>query len=136
MAKIFSLSEAGSIALHGMVLIARTPKEEKLVNVALIASATTSSRHHVAKIMQRLVKEGYLNSYRGPGGGFILNKSASEITLLEIYEAIEGKLHVANCPMDKPVCPFDKCLMDNIVHKMTTDFREFLHSQTLADFLK
>ena len=50
MSKIVTLSEAASIALHSMVLIARS--EEKL-NVGQIAEKIDSSKHHVAKVMQR-----------------------------------------------------------------------------------
>ena len=66
MSKIVSLSEAASIAIHGMILVARS---DKLVNVNKIAEINTSSRHHVAKVFQRLVKEGFINSNRGPSGG-------------------------------------------------------------------
>ena len=88
MAKIFSLSEAGSIAIHGMVLIARS---EDQVSVNDISEKTGSSRHHVAKVMQRLVKEDFLHSLRGPSGGFKLKKPADSISLLEIYESIKVK---------------------------------------------
>lgn len=132
MAKIFTLSEAASIALHGMILIARS--EEKM-NVAQIAELTASSRHHVAKVFQRLVKENLVSSLRGPSGGFFLKKEAKEISLLQIYEAIEGKIEVHSCPLDKHICPFDKCIMNNVTSKMTIDYRNYLKSQTLESYL-
>ncbi|MDZ7774737.1 MAG: Rrf2 family transcriptional regulator [Bacteroidales bacterium] len=133
MAKIFSLSEAASIAIHSMVIIAQS---EKSVNVNAIAERTGSSKHHVAKILQRLVKEDYLTSVRGPHGGFQLVKEPEEITLLEIYETIEGHLSVSECPMENPVCPFNKCIMGNIVMEMTTKFREYLRENTIDQFLE
>ncbi|MHC1775440.1 MAG: Rrf2 family transcriptional regulator [Lentimicrobium sp.] len=132
MSKIISLSEAASIAVHSMVLIA-SAKES--LNVIKISERTGASRHHVAKILQRLVKEGFLNSSRGPAGGFILRIPAANVTLLQIYEAIEGKLEEASCPVDSPVCPFQKCLMGNIVSKMTREFKKYMSSQTLSDFI-
>lgn len=132
MAKIFSLSEAASIAIHSMVLIARS---ENMMNVNKIAERTGSSKHHVAKILQRLVKEDYLKSIRGPHGGFALLKAPEEITLLEIYETIEGSLAVTECPMDNPICPFEKCILGNIVSEMTTKFREYLKENTLDQYI-
>lgn len=132
MAKVFSLSEAASIAIHSMVLIARS---ENMMNVNKIAERTGSSKHHVAKILQRLVKEDYLRSIRGPHGGFSLLKESKDITLLEIYETIEGTLAVTECPMDYPICPFDKCILGNIVSEMTTKFREYLKENTLDQFI-
>ncbi len=132
MSKVVTLSEAASIALHGMILIARS---ESSVNVIHIAERTGASRHHVAKIMQRLAKNNYLVSHRGPSGGFSLKKNPSEITFLEIYESIEGSIEITPCPLDKPVCPFDKCIMNNVTNQMTRQFRDHLRKQTLDQYI-
>jgi len=132
MAKIVTLSEAASIALHGMILVA---KSEKMINVVQIAEKMDSSKHHVAKVFQRLVKEKFIESHRGPSGGFLLKKKPEEITLLEIYEAIEGKIEISDCPIDKPICPFEKCILNNVTKDMTIQYRDYLQSQTLSMYL-
>ncbi|TAJ13649.1 Rrf2 family transcriptional regulator [Marinilabiliaceae bacterium JC017] len=132
MSKIVTLSEAASIALHSMVLIARS--EEKL-NVGKISEFIGSSRHHVAKVMQRLAKDNFVASNRGPSGGFVLKQEPQEISLLDIYEAIEGKIAIQNCPGDKLTCPFGTCLLGDLSHKMTKEFREYMQSHTLAQYL-
>jgi Rrf2 family protein len=132
MSKIVSLSEAASIALHGIILVAR---EKKGMNVAKIAERTSTSRHHVAKVMQRLVKAGYLSSHRGPNGGFELKKDPASINFLDLYEIIEGPIEINTCPMDKPVCPFDKCILNNVTSKMSVEFKEYLQSQTLDQYI-
>ena len=132
MAKIVTLSEAASIALHGMILVA---KANKMINVVKIAELTTSSKHHVAKVFQRLVKEKFIDSHRGPSGGFTIKRDPAEITLLEIYEAIEGKIEVQECPMEKQVCPFDKCILNSVTKDMTNQYRDYLQGQTLAMYL-
>ncbi|MFO8235485.1 MAG: Rrf2 family transcriptional regulator [Bacteroidales bacterium] len=132
MSKIVSLSEAASIALHGIILIAQ---EKGGMNVLKIAERTKTSRHHVAKVMQRLVKAGYLTSHRGPNGGFELKKYPEEINFLELYETIEGQIEINTCPMDKPVCPFDKCILNNVTGKMAKEFKEYLKSQTIDEYL-
>lgn len=132
MGKIVTLSEAASIALHGMIIVA---KAEKMINVVKIAEMTTSSKHHVAKVFQRLVKEKFIESHRGPSGGFTLKRDPNEVTLLEIYEAIEGKIEVEECPMEKQVCPFDKCILNSVTRDMTYKYRDYLKGQTLAMYL-
>jgi Rrf2 family protein len=132
MAKVVNISEAASIALHGMILIA---KSKEMINVIAIAEATKTSKHHVAKILQRLVKEGYLESHRGPSGGFILKKDIKSINFLDIYEAIEGKIETNECPLDKQICPFNKCIMNNTTRKLTDEFRTYLKAQTLDKYL-
>ena len=132
MAHVIQFSEASFIALHGMVIVAQS---DELVNVIKISERLNSSKHHVAKVMQRLVKDGYLYSHRGPTGGFTLKVPANKITLLELYESIEGKIEIGECPMDNPVCPFGKCIFNNITSKLTSDFVDYMKSQTLQDFL-
>ena len=132
MSRLFALSEASSIALHGLVLIAKSKEGLKVVD---IAEKIDSSKHHVAKVLQRLVKAGLLASHRGPGGGFRLKLPPDEIDLLKIYETIEGEISISKCPLDKPICPFDKCIINNITGKMTAEFKDYLKSQTVKMFL-
>ena len=132
MAKIFSMSEAASIAIHSMVLIARNKDG---INAVKIAEQTGSSKNHISKVAQRLVKDDLLRSVRGPSGGFTLKKSPTEITLLDIYESIEGPLEITDCPMGTEVCHFDQCIMGNVVNKMTSEFKKFLQEQTLKSYI-
>jgi len=132
MAKIFSMSEAASIAIHSMVLIARNAEG---INAVKIAEQTGSSKNHISKVAQRLVKNDLLKSVRGPAGGFTLKKSPEDITLLDIFESIEGPLEITDCPLSNEVCHFDQCLMGNVVNKMTLEFKKFLMNQTLQKYI-
>lgn len=132
MSKVFALSEAASIAIHSMVLIARS---ETGMNVLKVADMTGFSKNHIAKVLQRLVKNDLLKSVRGPAGGFSMKRNPADVTLLEIYESIEGTLEVNDCPLSYEVCSFDRCVMGNVVNKMTLEFKKFLKEQTLKKYL-
>ena len=80
MAKVLNITEAVTIALHSMIIISNDKSGH--VNVNAIAKAISSSKFHVAKVLQKLVKEGYLGSTRGPSGGFFLKVKPKEITML------------------------------------------------------
>jgi len=133
MAKLFNLSDASSIAIHAMVMVAKSGSP---LNVIHISEATSTSRHHVAKVMQRLVKDGFISSQRGPTGGFMLKKQAAEISFLDVYESIEGKIEIHTCMFDTPVCPMEKCIMNSITQKISEEFVQYLKSQTLAMYVK
>ena len=133
MSGIIALSEAAVIGLHSMVLIADS---EKIMNVTTIAEKIDSSKHHVAKVMQRLAKFGYVSSYRGPNGGFYLKKEPEKITLLNIYESIEGKIEIQTCPANKGKCPFGQCIMGDLTQKLANEFLNYLTTKTLKDYLK
>jgi Rrf2 family protein len=132
MSRIITLSEAASIAIHAMVLIARA---EKNLNVNKIAEMTGASRNHLAKVMQRLVKDKYVKSTRGPLGGFVLLKPANEISILDIYESIEGEVVQTACPLERPVCAFDKCIMGGIMFELTGQFKHYMKKNKLSDFV-
>ena len=134
MSRIISISEAGTIAIHVMVLIANSRK--KNINVIKLAELTGANKNHISKVMQRLVKLKMITSTRGPSGGFVLSKPPSRYTLLSIYEAVEGKMDIPECPFDNKICPFHKCLMNGIVHKLTDEIKEYFGSQKLSDLMK
>ena len=133
MSQVVSLSEAVSIALHGMILIA---KSESKLNAQNIADSICSSRHHVAKVFQRLVKNGFVSSNRGPSGGFILKRAPEEIALLDIYEAIEGTIDVEGCSSNKETCPFSNCIMGDLSCDLAREFQTFFARKTLKDYTK
>ena len=132
MGKVVNITEAASIGLHSMVLITQTKGQ---INVNEIAERTASSKFHIAKILQKLVKDNYLISHRGPSGGFMLAKPPETISLLNIYECIEGEINLAECPINKPTCPFSKCIFGKLTIKMTREFRDYLDSKYLSDFV-
>ncbi|MDR4987328.1 MAG: Rrf2 family transcriptional regulator [Bacteroidales bacterium] len=132
MAKLVNFSEAASLALHAMVIIA---KSDNHVNVNSIANEMGASKNHLAKVLQQLVKHNYLKSVRGPNGGFILSKPADQISVLEIYESIEGKIETPECPLDRQICPFNKCLMSGLVTDVLLQFKKYFGEQSLEDFV-
>jgi Rrf2 family protein len=132
MSKVFNLSEAASIAIHSMVMVAASKGK---TNVGAIAERLNFSKHHVAKVMQRLVKVNIVNSNRGPAGGFELARPAVEINLLEIYEAVEGKMKTSECPLGYDTCAFEKCILGTIAHDMNREFKNYLNEHDLQFYV-
>lgn len=64
----------------------------------------------LAKILKKLVKEKLAASIRGSRGGYSLGRAASEITFLDVMEAVEGKVKVNLCSdkndLDHSGCSF------------------------------
>jgi len=130
---IFHIPEMVSLALHGMVYIAGTGREP--VNVREICQSISCSEAHLVKALQRLVKKGLLYSIRGPKGGFGLSRPAAEISLLEIYQALEGPVELGGCPTHRRECNFSRCILDGIPDTMNREFIAYLESRKLSDFI-
>lgn len=130
MSKILNISEAATIALHSMGIIAR---KEELVNAQYIADQTGFSKNHISKVLQQLVRNGYLLSTRGPKGGFLLSEKARDISLMDIYQLIEGELEENNCNMLCTHCPFNNCIFGGLEQKFALEFKNYLMSKKVAE---
>ncbi|MFQ5776907.1 MAG: RrF2 family transcriptional regulator [Terriglobia bacterium] len=69
----------------------------KRLKVADLAAATSVPKDYVPKVMAPLVRRGWVQSYRGSGGGFALVGQGQEISLLDVVELFEGPLHLQSC---------------------------------------
>jgi len=130
MNKLINISEASSIAIHSLAIIAR---KEKMINAQLISEITGFSKNHISKILQILVKQSYIVSTRGPKGGFKTLKDVNKITLLEIYEIFDGQISEDYCHHHKEICPFENCDISSIIDELTNSFIEKFKSKTIGD---
>lgn len=64
--------------------------------------------HYAAKILQQLGKYGYVNSFKGRGGGFRITPLAKRTSLLKIANNMQGKLKLDNCLFDFQDCNYEK----------------------------
>ncbi len=134
MSNLINLSEGASLALHSLALIAE--KNPERLNVKYLASFLKSSEAHLAKIVQQLSKSGLLKSLRGPNGGFVLNKPAQKITLLEIFEIIEGKSDIKTCPLGKKHCPIANCSLGVKLNSISKEIYNLYKNMKLSDIIE
>jgi Rrf2 family protein len=57
-----------------------------------IAQARGIPERFLLKVLKQLATAGVLLSHRGPNGGYRLARPATQITLLEIVEAVDGPI--------------------------------------------
>jgi Rrf2 family protein len=81
--------------------------------------------------LQRLTKAGILRSSRGPGGGFTLNRTAREISLLDLFESVEGPLKLDNCLIGTQICGGKSCVFDDLIDKVNGQFKAYLENTTV-----
>lgn len=134
MSKAVKMSEACSIAIHAMVMLAANNKRP--LSTKDIVSVISVSETHLQKVMQRLVRSGLADSARGPRGGFTLNEKNSACKLLDIYEAIDGPLYLSDCFLEKSVCGKKRCIFDKLLKHINRDFYKYLSSTGLKQLVK
>ncbi len=131
MAQVFHISEAASIAMHSMTLLACEP--DRMRTTHEMAEALHVSEAHLSKVLQRLNKAGLVKAVRGPKGGFILARPGDKIFLLDIFEAMEGPLSETTCLLGKPVCRGEKCILGGLIEDVNHEVRQYLSTTRLAD---
>ncbi|MHC4694261.1 MAG: RrF2 family transcriptional regulator [Planctomycetota bacterium] len=83
------VSHATAYGLHAMMYMVRHITQLP-ATTATIAKAEGIPAGYLAKIFRRLVKAGIVRSVRGQKRGYVFAKSPQEISLLELFEVIEG----------------------------------------------
>ena len=124
------ISEAASLALHAMALLAGGAGQPQPTKE--MAQRLRVSDHHLAKVMQRLNRAGLVEGQRGPRGGFRLARDGGAITLLEVYEAVEGPLPAQECLLGQPACS-GACALEGLLRRLGQDVRSHLAHTTLGE---
>ncbi len=130
MSKILKISEAASLAMHAIAVLAAD--SERQFATKEIADIISASENHLAKILQTLSKMKIVISIRGPKGGFKFNPSKKDITLLEIYETFDGKIDDHYCLFNLPVCN-GNCILGDITKKVSDQIKDKLSKTKLSD---
>ena len=83
------MSERVEWAAHCAVLLALLPDGRSL-SAARLAEYHGVPGPYLAKSLQALMQSGIVGSRAGRSGGYRLARPATDVTLLEVYDAIEG----------------------------------------------
>ncbi len=88
------LSRASGYAVLAVMAIARKQREDPggSVQIKSIAAEYNLPHDYIAKLLTMMVKTRILKSDRGRDGGFTLRRRASEISILEVVEAVDGPM--------------------------------------------
>jgi len=130
MSKMFNISEAATLGLHTTVLLSGEP--EKMLSINDIVEKIPASKAHLSKVLQRLSKVGIVKSLRGPKGGFVLGREPEDITLLEVYETIDGPVPREGCLMENPICN-GTCILDTVLVDLNKQIYEIFDKTRLSD---
>ena len=83
------ISRASAYALHALMYMVRHATNLPVIDET-IAKAEGIPPQYLAKILQRLVKTGFVRRVKGKSGGYTFARPPEEISLLELLETIEG----------------------------------------------
>jgi Rrf2 family nitric oxide-sensitive transcriptional repressor len=102
-----------------------------------IAAATLVPKPYLSKVIQGLCRAEIVRSKRGIGGGVALVKSPSELTILDVVNAVEPIARIRECPLGLKahgihLCPLHR-RMDDALATVEAAFRSTTLAEVLAE---
>jgi Rrf2 family protein len=105
------ITRQADYAVRALLYLARLAPGTR-ASTAQIARDQSIPLTFLAKIVSQLSASGLLRATRGAHGGVTLARPAADISLLEVVEAIDGPVSLAECTLDPSTCAFsDTCVV-------------------------
>jgi Rrf2 family iron-sulfur cluster assembly transcriptional regulator len=129
-------SRSAEYAIRALTVLAGAPPDQPML-VKRIAADAQIPEPFLSKLLQDLVRDGFLRSNKGPHGGFRFASPPSEIRLLKIVEAVDGAGRYNRCIEGNPECN-DRvfCAIHDSWIPVRRRIVEWLESTSFADLAK
>ena len=119
-----------------VVLTALAARPDAVLSSAELAERAGLEMPTVAKLLKPLAQAGLVEGFRGTNGGYRLARAASQISLVEIVEAMEGPLGMTECSVHAGTCGIEQsCGVRANWRRINDVVADALRSVTLAQML-
>ncbi len=102
------LTQKGKYSIKAMLDLQMNMHDD-YVSLQAISDRQSISLHYLEQIFNRLKKNKIVVSKKGIGGGYMLARPASDITLGDIIRAVEGPIALSQCVTEKKPCNAYEC---------------------------
>jgi Rrf2 family iron-sulfur cluster assembly transcriptional regulator len=130
------ITTKGRYGLRAVINLARA-NHKRPVSIGAIAAEENVSSEFLEQIFFRLKKAGLIRSIRGPGGGFVLNRTPGEISVQDILNAVGETKGLTPCTLRrKTMCDRpEPCAAHDIWTGLQKTMEDYLNKWTLKDIL-
>ena len=129
MFKLSKKADNGLIALRHLALNNR----HAAASAGDIAELYGISAPLMAKVLQKLAREGLLQARHGSSGGYILAKDPANITALEAISAIEGPVMITSCNTHRGECDHaEQCTVREPLRRVNDSILHVLGMVTIS----
>jgi Rrf2 family protein len=112
-------------------------RESMSLSAKDIAEAYHIPQQLLAKILQRLAKEGLLRSHAGMNGGYSLSRKPDEISAFEVIRAIDGPLFITSCVTVSGLCDLtNSCTIKEPLARVNESISELLKNIRISDLVE
>lgn len=130
---MLKLSKKVDYALIALMYLAQQHGEGVSSSAREIASGNGLPPDLLAKILQKLAREGLVVSHQGTKGGYRLARDASELDVVTVIEAVDGPLSLTQCFTEEGMCEqFDNCNVKSPLQRLNDQVLRMLSQVTIA----
>src|SRR5262245_46379503 len=126
-------SQTAEYALRAVIFLAEGG--ETRYTTQAIAETTRIPPRYLAKVLNSLARAGVLTAQRGLYGGFVLSKSPSEISVLEVIQAVDPLKRIYICPLNLEAHKDQLCPLHARLDASLALIQEDLQRSSIADLL-
>jgi len=91
------ISKTAEYALRAITCLAGDPGSPASADI--LAQQTKAPRRYLTRVLQDLAVAGLVTSRSGPGGGYLLAQQTSDITILDVINAVAPLERITACPL-------------------------------------
>jgi Rrf2 family protein len=129
-----------SIALHMMATLGVGCEREGEMTSSELADSVNAAPSFVRRVLSKLSKAGLVQTRTGKTGACSLAKKAKDISLLEIYEAVEApKAFAIHSYPNQKTCRVScniKTAMEKVLNRTQKSMEQSLSKLTLAELVE
>lgn len=129
-------SKSFGYAIRGILYVAMLSEEKKRIQIDEIAQRLAVPKHFLGKILNKVAKEGILDSTKGPYGGFSINQNTFSTPLIKVVEVTEGLEQFSVCALGLRKCnAANPCPVHSHVESIRADLKRAFTETTINNLL-
>ncbi len=124
-------------ALRGLVYIKLQNMRGRRPGTSEVAKEIKAPPFYTAKILQRLVRIGFLNSLKGKGGGFFFDPAKPDLPLIKLITATEGDRSFSGCGFGLKHCDSENpCPLHKKYSAVRQSINKLISEETVQSLAK
>ncbi|WP_300675536.1 Rrf2 family transcriptional regulator [Soonwooa sp.] len=129
-------SKTCEYALRALIYITQQTKDGGRIGIKDIATGIDSPEYFIAKILQDLSRKGFVQSAKGPTGGFYLDNVSLNRSLAEIVKEMDGDKIFTGCALGLKECSeTHPCPVHNEFKHIRGNLQKMLNDMKIGDFV-
>ncbi|MBN1951102.1 MAG: Rrf2 family transcriptional regulator [Bacteroidales bacterium] len=133
------LSNTSRYAIRALIYLAIHTSDKKKIGIKKIADELEIPSPFLGKILQTLVRQNLLASIKGPNGGFGVNDTTGEVTLMRIIKIIDGDDLFNRCLISNKICDKNRestCALHDHYESIRGDIVKLFSTHTIGSLAK